>query len=369
MRVLAAAALPPIGVTLYLTFSRGAIWALPVGFVLYVLLAQPRGLVTARRRRRSRRRSRSRSPTAPSCWRAPTTTRRPRRASQGRHVGAGRARVLRWPRRRCGRPRCRWTRGWRRSGSSPTRVRLLRSGSPAGSCSRSCVGALAADAPRRISDARATFSRGPLHGLLVATCATRLTSAVDNGRIDNWRVALDGFERAPAARHRRRHLPDHLGPLPPGAAGEGQRRPLALPGDAVGARGRRAGAAAGRARDAARRAGCCGSAGRSATPTARSSPAGAMLAVHAAIDWDWEMPALFVWLFGAGGVALAARAARGSGPERSRGTRRDAARSSPRWPCSCWRSRRRCSRSRSRRWTAPSTRSRGATAGRRSTRR
>jgi hypothetical protein len=34
---------------------------------------------------------------------------------------------------------------------------------------------------------------------------------------------------------------------------------------------------------------------------------GAMLAIHAGIDWDWEMPALFVWLFAVGGVALAAR--------------------------------------------------------------
>ena len=47
MRVLAAAMVAPIAVTLYLTFSRGAIWVLPVGFVLYVLLAQPRGLLTA----------------------------------------------------------------------------------------------------------------------------------------------------------------------------------------------------------------------------------------------------------------------------------------------------------------------------------
>ena len=26
-----------------------------------------------------------------------------------------------------------------------------------------------------------------------------------------------------------------------------------------------------------------------------------MLCLHAGVDWDWEMPALFVWLFGAGG--------------------------------------------------------------------
>jgi hypothetical protein len=35
--------------------------------------------------------------------------------------------------------------------------------------------------------------------------------------------------------------------------------------------------------------------------------AGVMLAIHAGIDWDWEMPALFVWVFGGAGVVLAAR--------------------------------------------------------------
>ena len=65
------------------------------------------------------------------------------------------------------------------------------------------LGALAADAPRRISDARATFSEGRYMDYS-ADLRTRLTSAVDNGRIDNWRVALDGAERAPAQGHRRR---------------------------------------------------------------------------------------------------------------------------------------------------------------------
>ena len=45
---------------------------------------------------------------------------------------------------------------------------------------------------------------------------------------------------------------------------------------------------------------------------------GAMLALHAGVDWDWEMPALFVWLFGAGGVVLAARARRGSASSAAR---------------------------------------------------
>jgi hypothetical protein len=34
---------------------------------------------------------------------------------------------------------------------------------------------------------------------------------------------------------------------------------------------------------------------------------GTMLCLHAGVDWDWEMPALFVWFFGAGGVVLASR--------------------------------------------------------------
>lgn len=35
--------------------------------------------------------------------------------------------------------------------------------------------------------------------------------------------------------------------------------------------------------------------------------AGLAWAVHAAMDWDWEMPAVTLWLFAAGGAALAAR--------------------------------------------------------------
>jgi hypothetical protein len=32
--------------------------------------------------------------------------------------------------------------------------------------------------------------------------------------------------------------------------------------------------------------------------------------VHAGVDWDWEMPALFAWFFGAAGLVCAARADR-----------------------------------------------------------
>ena len=36
--------------------------------------------------------------------------------------------------------------------------------------------------------------------------------------------------------------------------------------------------------------------------------AGIALLLHAMVDWDWEMPALFIWFFGAAGVVLAAPA-------------------------------------------------------------
>jgi hypothetical protein len=42
--------------------------------------------------------------------------------------------------------------------------------------------------------------------------------------------------------------------------------------------------------------------------------AGLAWALNAAIDWDWQIPAITFWLFAAGGIALAARP--GTGPSR-----------------------------------------------------
>ena len=39
------------------------------------------------------------------------------------------------------------------------------------------------------------------------------------------------------------------------------------------------------------------------------------------VDWDWEMPALFVWFFGAAGAVLAAPAAAPVRASRARLTR------------------------------------------------
>src|SRR5262249_32856472 len=58
------------------------------------------------------------------------------------------------------------------------------------------VGGVAAGAPHKLDQARKTFSRGQYY-TGTSDLRDRLTSAVDNGRIDNWRVALDGFKESP----------------------------------------------------------------------------------------------------------------------------------------------------------------------------
>jgi O-Antigen ligase len=304
VRVLAAAALGPIAVTLYLTFSRGAIWALPVGLLLYVVLAQPRGLLTA-------------LPAAvlPTLIAvkvaygaeilAQVGYDSAAAAPQARHVGlvvaacALAAAVL----RAAALPLDTRLEAIR---VPPARLRALRIGLVAAVLVVLAGGALAAGAPRRIADARKTFSQGQyLKG--DRDLRQRLTSAVDNGRIDNWRVALDGFRESPlhgTGAGTYRLTWERFRPAPPVQINDGHSlyletlSELGVPGlvlivltlgTLLWGGLRRLG-------------------GPERHAHAALVAAGAMLVLHAGVDWDWEMPALFVWLFGAGGVALAARA-------------------------------------------------------------
>ena len=251
VKVVAAALLPPIAVTLYLTFSRGAIWVLPLGFVLYVLLAQPRGLLTglpaagipaalaAKIAYGNELLARADYDTSAAA------------ASQGRHValvvlacaaGAAALRAAALP----------LDRRLEAIEIEEDNRRFLRLALSGGLVIALLLGALAADAPRRISDARATFSEGRYMDYS-ADLRTRLTSAVDNGRIDNWRVALDGFDAQPlhgtgAGTYRITWDADR--PAPPIKVNDGHSLYLEV---AVRARRRRARAAADRARDDAGR--------------------------------------------------------------------------------------------------------------------
>jgi len=296
LRVAAAAALPMAAVTLYLTFSRGAIWVLPVGLVLYVICAQPRGLLTA---------AIAAIPAGVAVWvaygaellaRADYDT--AAAAPEARRVGLTlvaccvAAAVLR--------AALLWVDARVERVPLPPRARL---GFAVGVVAVLLVGGVAAGAPGKLTNAVDTFREGQYFS--EADLRDRLTSTVDNGRIDNWRVAMDGFRESPfhgtgAGTYRitwDRERPDavkmndghslYLETLSElGVVG------LVLLVVALGTI-------------------LIGAALRLGGPERHAYAlvvaGGTMLALHAGVDWDWEMPALFVWLFGAGGVALASR--------------------------------------------------------------
>ena len=186
--------------------------------------------------------------------------------------------------------------------------RYARVGFVVGTLAVLVAGALAVGAPGAGHATPSTRSARAQY-LQVDDLRDRLTSAVDNGRIEHWQVALDGVPREPLHGTGAGHVPDHVGPRAPTPV-QGERRALAVPRDAVGARHRRARAA--RASCSAR---CWSAAALRLRGEERHAHAfvvagGAMLALHAGVDWDWEMPALFVWFFAAGGVVLAARTPR-----------------------------------------------------------
>ncbi len=301
VRVLAAAALTPVAVTLYFTFSRGAIWALPVGLGLYVLLAQPRGLATA-------------LPAAglPALVAvkiaygadilAQVNYTSAAAAPQARRVGlvlvacalaaaALRAAAL----------------GLDRRLEAVRAPRHARAGFVGGVLVVVLAGGLVAGAPHRLSHAIDTFRQGAY--LKSSDLRSRLTSAVDNGRVDNWRVALDGYRESPlhgTGAGTYALTWQRFRPAPPVQINDGHSlyletlSELGIPGLALVLLVLGTLLAGG-----LRRLG-----GRERHAYGAFVAAGTMLALHAGVDWDWEMPALFVWLFAAGGVALAARAGR-----------------------------------------------------------
>jgi hypothetical protein len=299
VRVLAAAAVPMAAVTLYLTFSRGAIWVLPVGLVLYVLCAQARGLVSA---------AIAAVPAGVAVWvayhaellaRADYDT--AAAAPEARRVGltvaacclaaaALRALLLLADRRL-------------------ERVKLpryARAGFVVGTLAVLVAGALAVGAPTRVRDSVNTFREGS--ALQVEDLRDRLTSPVDNGRIEHWRVAMDAFRAEPlhgrgAGTYRIEWDRDRASEFKVLDGHSLYFETLAELGIVglmllVIVLGTVLIGAVWRLRGEERHAHALVVAG------------GLTLALHAGIDWDWEMPALFVWFFAAGGMVLASRTPR-----------------------------------------------------------
>jgi hypothetical protein len=309
VRVIAAAAIPAVAVTLFLTFSRGGIWVAPVGLVVYVLLAQPRGLLTAL--------PAAGLPAAAAVYKAfdADALNQANYASSATAIDQGHdllrivivcmvaAAALRalglLVDARVARIRV-----------SAPRLRLARVGLVTVVVAAIAAGAIAADAPARIDALRDTWS----HGTFLATSdlRDRLLSFSDNGRVLHWRVATEAFS-------------DH----PVRGTGAGtyrlsweQRRAtnfsvndahslylevlseLGIPGLVflVVALGSVLVAGLRRLRGPERHV------------HAAVVAAGIALLIHAGVDWDWEMPAVFLWFFGAGGVMLAAREGRDRAP-------------------------------------------------------
>jgi hypothetical protein len=308
VRVLAAAVLPLLAATLFFTFSRGAIAAGAVGLAVYVLAARPRGLASGA------------LATLPAtvaliviAYHAslldtvdPTT---PAAVSQGHRVAlaAGVAAVV------CALLRLLIAARLdpllrRRAGRSPERNVRARAHARA----RLAVGVgvvaavallLALGAPRTIAHDWDRFFSGVTPRGNHSDLRRRLTDPSNNGRSDLWRVALRGFSASPLHGDGAgtfqilwdRSRPAFVYTVNAHSLYLQSMAELGIPGLLllVGLVG----------------AVLVGLARRARGP--RRSLCGALLAVgvvwalHAGVDWDWEMPVVTLPFFAAAGVALA----------------------------------------------------------------
>jgi hypothetical protein len=303
IRVIAAGLLPAIGAALMLTFSRGGLGVAAIGVVAYAVLGRPRGLLAALL---------VALPTVAIAMNAAydadllsnrETLGTPEALEQGDDLlrtivlcatfaVIGRLVLLPlddWfrkrriePLKRVGLPT--WS-GWVAAAFAVVAI------------------ALAAGVPDRIERQYDRFVEGD-RGPQAADTRDRLTDPSNGGRVDQWRAAVDAFEDEPlhgegAGTYQLRWYREREF----GTVTDGHSLYLETLGElgvigfafvvlAVG--GILAGLAA-------------GIRGRDRTRYAALFAAALAWAVAAGLDWHWEMPAVTVWLFGLGGLALAAR--------------------------------------------------------------
>ena len=299
-RVLGAAAMPVLATTLYLTFSRGAIVAGALGLLAYAVLGRPRGLALALLA--------SVAPTVLAvragygadllAVRDPTTA---AAVAQGREVAGAvalavagtailRAAMLPLDRRLAGIVVARRT------------ARLLATGTATVTLLVAVAGAVAFDLPARASQGLERFVAGNTLDES-GDARDRLTQVGNNGRIFHWRVALDGFE-------------DER--LTGSGAGTyellwAQRRPSdfsvqdahSLYLEVLAELGVVGLLALCLALVPILAALAIHARGRDRAVYAALLSAALAWVVRAGIDWDWEMPAVTLWLFCVGGAALA----------------------------------------------------------------
>jgi O-antigen ligase len=298
VRVLAAAALPVIGAALLLTYSRGGLAAAAIGVVAYAVLARPRGLLSAL------------IATAPATAIAMKVTydspllssvdpATPAAIHQGHHVAlvviacvvlaGGLRALLRLLDRRLEGP------------NSPIDRyrRALRATAVAG-LAIAVIAAIALGAPGAISHRWNQFVNQQT--VPTTVIRNRLSNASNNGRIALWKVALEDFDAHPldgtGADTYEIYYYEHR----PNTAVVVNAHSLYL--ETLGDLGIVGlvcvllfvlGTLAGLA--PLRR-------GRDRAIYAVLFSAGLAWALHAGVDWDWQMPAVSLWFAALGGLAL-----------------------------------------------------------------
>ena len=300
-RVLGAAAVPVLATALYLTFSRGAIVAGVLGLLAYVVLGRPRALVlgllaTVVPAAVAVRAAYGAGLLATRDW--PTAAAVVQGEEVARVVGLAmlgaailRAAMLPLDSLLAG------IRVERRT------ARALTAAVAALALIAGAGGAVALDAPTRASEGLERFLASSSLDESGDT-RDRLTKIGNNGRIHHWRVALAGFE-------------DER--LRGSGAGTyrmlwAQRRPVdftvqdahSLYLEVLAELGVVGIVLLGMALAPILAALAVRARGRDRAVHAALLSAALAWAVHAGVDWDWEMPAVTLWLFCIGGAALAA---------------------------------------------------------------
>lgn len=319
VRVAGAALGPPLACTLYFTFSRGAIGATAVGLFVYLVVGRPRLLIPAL--------ASAGIATAIAVVKAYDTPALstaghppPGAIDAGHHIGriiiacsvgaiVARAVLLLLD-------------GLLVKARLPRRARPPAQALGVLAVIAAVVVLVAAGAPGKISDAAHNFLYAPSQSS--GDLRSRLTVVSNNGRTDHWRVSLKGFDRHPLTGTGEGTFANEWNRLRPAPSrvlnahslffetlGELGIVGLALIVVALGAI-------------------VVGLAWRARGPN-RGVPAAALAATitwiaHAAVDWDWQLVAVSIWVFGLAGAVLAAPAV----AEETSPRRRFAARVPPR---------------------------------------
>ena len=316
VRVPAAAALPVLGATLLLTLSRAGIGVAVVGALLYVVIARPRGLPAVLL-----------STAAPLALAVAgaygaegltgddPTSREAIDEGGDLALTVGACALVALVLRTALLPLDSRLAAIR---VSPSTRRRLGWGAVGACVLAVAVAAVAFDLPSEASDRYESFTSDDRVGNLDEDSRRgRLADFGNNGRLDQWEVALDGFSSSPVTgegagafqQRWERDRPDDLKVEDAHSLYLETLAELGLVGLVLLLTALLAllAAFAARARGHERHA------------YAALLAMGVGWALHAGIDWDWEMPAVTFWLFAVGGLAISGLPATRSAEEGARG--------------------------------------------------